>query len=393
MKMTDRQPLDGKIRIAQVIEATTGGTRKHLWLLLTRLQMEYCSLTLIYSNRRDPHFWKDLKQFEEKGVELIEVPMSREINPIQDWISLCKLTKIFANSRYDIVHAHSSKAGFLARLAAICTDIPAVVYAPHCFSFHYVSSKTTAAFYRLLERLASKTGNHLLCVSEGEARSALQNRLVSAEKVHVIPNTIDLAEKRITRTLEEVRRDLGIDPSALVVGTVAQFRPQKGLENLLKLIPSVLRHVPNTIFVFVGDGPLVARIRTLAETLGVEPSIRLVGHQENVWDFYQIMDMFALTSLWEGMPYVLLEASAMGLPLVATDVPGNKELIAHGRNGYLSKPEDQVTMALSIVNLLQNADLRHRMGQESSKMLRERLSIDEWTREYSRLYQKLLLHR
>jgi glycosyltransferase involved in cell wall biosynthesis len=380
-------PFNRPIRVLEILEATTGGTRRHLYYLLTHLDTGRFSVSLVYSDLRDPHFAKDLETFAARGIELIEVPMRREISPFDDLASFLRIARIIHRGRFDIVHAHSSKAGFLGRLAARLLGVPAVIYSPHSFAFQYNPNGLRGTLYRSLERFGGKFHHKMLCVSEGEKKVACENRICPLKTLHTLCNTIPRETMKAVRLPAEVRRSLGIPESCPIVGTVAQFRPQKGLSHFVNAMPGILERCPDVRFLIVGDGPLFGEIREQIRGMGLDKRAILAGHQEHPPDFYQVMDVFVSSSLWEGMPYVILEAMAMGLPIVATDTVGNNELVTHEKNGLLVPPENPSAIADAVGDVLCDSDRRIRYTHESRYMASNLPTLQEWIARYEEFYR------
>lgn len=376
------------LRVLQILEATTGGTRRYLYYLLRHLDPGRFKLSLIYSPLRDSHFAQDLVHYRRLGVTLHEVPMRREISPLHDLWALVKIIGILRSSHFDIVHAHSSKAGFLGRIAARMTSGASILYTPHSFSFQYCPHGLRGSLYRRLERLAGHYHHRLICVSEGERRVALKYRISPPERIHVVSNVIDQDDLQPTRQAREVRSQYGIEKNEIVVGMVAHFRPQKGYRHFIEAIPSILRICPKARFLIVGDGPLFTEAQKHIERLGVASSVIMTGYQPHPPDYYQIMDIFVLSSLWEGMPYVILEAMAMGLPIVATDIVGNNELVEHDVNGFLVPEMNSAKIASRVIRLCQDHDLRIRLGQASRRIINEMSGIKDWARQYAAIYEE-----
>jgi glycosyltransferase involved in cell wall biosynthesis len=385
-RLSNMRPL----KIIHILEATVGGTRTHLRHLLTRLDPQRFSVSLVYSNRRDPHFKDDLNLYDSRGIALHEVPMQREIAPWQDLTSFLKIWRIIRRGKYDLVHAHSSKAGFLGRLAAKLSGVPAIIYSPHGFAFQYRPQSNSGKIYRNLEKFAGHFHHRLLCVSQGERDLALQYRICSGLKIaEPIFNSIPLAEMKPRRSPSELKQILCIPEDSLVVGMVAHFRPQKGYLHFIRAIPEILRNYPNAKFVIVGDGPLLPAVKNQLHSMGITDSVVLAGHQECTADYYQLMNVFVLSSLWEGMPYVILEAMAMGLPVVATNIAGNNELVEHGANGFLTAMGDSHEIAERIIELLSDEKLRESFGRQSRLKMTNMPTIEDWAEQYQEFYASL----
>jgi glycosyltransferase involved in cell wall biosynthesis len=382
--LSEEKPL----RLLEVLEATTGGTRKHLYYLLKHLDRKRFDITFLYSNQRDPHFSEDLSFYSSHEIRLIEVPMQREISFWHDGIAFLRILRVLWEGHYDVVHAHSSKAGFLTRIAAWLLRVKHILYSPHAFAFQFTPNTAGGMLYRCLERFAGLFHHHLVCVSEGERSVALQYRISPLEKIVVIPNAISVDEISALQNPESISQLLGIADDVPVVGMVAHFRPQKGYSHFINAIPKIVMQHPATRFLIVGDGPLLGEVREQIRSQGLEKNVILAGYQSHPPDFYQIMDIFVLSSLWEGMPYVLLEALAMGLPVVATNTVGNNEIVEHGRNGFLVPPGSSDEIATSVLHLLENPTLRKQMGNYSRHLSKSKMKMQEWAEQYNVLYSQ-----
>ena len=266
-QITDPLP-QGRVRVLEILEATTGGTRRHMQLLLRNLDQRRFAVTLAYANRRDSHFANDLREYRTMRIELVEIQMRREIHPASDLLALIRLIRLIRRGRFDVVHAHSSKAGFLGRLAARLAGVGATIYTPHGFAFQYKPQSLGGRLYRALERLGGRWTDLLLCVSEGERRLAIEHGLTSAP-IEVIPNAIPIPKAKDPAARERVRRQYGIPMNSLVVGTVAQFRPQKGYRHFIEAIPQVLRTCPDTWFLIVGDGDERPKVEQTIRNLNI----------------------------------------------------------------------------------------------------------------------------
>jgi glycosyltransferase involved in cell wall biosynthesis len=331
-----------------------------------------------------------LRVFSERGIDLYEVGMKREISIYHDLVALIKIWKFIRRGKFDIVHAHSSKAGVLGRLAAKLCGVRGIIYTPHGYAFQYSPESWRGKFYMAIERSAALLCDHVLSVSEGERRETIGRNICRGSKVTVLENVVSGEDLVARRSVSEMKRELKIPGDAAVVGMVANFRPQKGYGQFIRSIPKIRRACRGTVFVIVGDGEEWEKVKVMIGRLGIGGAVRLTGNRENVGDYYQIFDVFVLSSLWEGMPYVILEAMASGLPIVATDICGNNELVEDGRNGFLVEAGSIDGIAERVINLLKNAEKRRVFGEESLAMIASGLSVEEWIREYEKFYFRVL---
>jgi glycosyltransferase involved in cell wall biosynthesis len=379
--------MPARIRVLQILEATTGGTRRHLVDLARHLDPTRFELHLAVSTRRDPDFLDDLRLLRERGLEATVVPMLRAIRPWHDLPAFLRLRRLIAALRPDIVHTHSSKAGFLGRLAARQVGTPAVVHTPHVFPFQMAVSPALQALYRVLERRAARWADRIACVCEQERREALRLRIAAPDRLVVIPNGVEAPIEpptpadRLTQ-----RRALGLAPDGLVVGMVARFTRQKGHADLLAALPAVFRREPGARVVLVGDGELRAALERDIAARGFRGQVTIVGAREDAARCYPAFDVTALPSLWEGMPYALLDAMAHGSAIVATTVGGVPEAIKDGQSGLLVPPSAPDRLADALTALLADPALRARLGEAARRTVQKQFRLPEMIRMTAELY-------
>lgn len=380
---------DERIAVMQVLEATVGGTRRHVLDLCLGLPAGEFRQHLVCSIRRDPHFNLDIAQLRDAGVEVTVLPMSREIAPAADWRCLRELRRLIGEFQPQIVHGHSSKGGFLARLAARGRPGIKTVYNPHGFAFQMRTSALQQALYLGLERLAGRWTDRLVAVGESQRELAVSRRIVSAERVVVIPGGVDPGQFQHPRRPGDLPRELGLPADTPLVGTVAALTPQKGLEYLLQAAALIKREPHPAHFVVVGDGAHKRRLRRLARDLGVRDTVHFLGQREDVPRLLADLDVFVMPSLWEGLPYALLEAGAAGLPVVATRIPGNSDLIEDRVTGRLVAPADGLELGVTILQVLQETAAAAGWGQALQERVAEGYTLAGMVAGHVQLYREL----
>lgn len=355
-----------KIRLMHILEATVGGTRRHLLDLCLGLPADRFQQHLVCSVLRDEGFLDDVAILREAGIEVTLLPMKREISLASDWRCLRELRRVMTDWRPQIVHGHSSKGGFLARLAArSARPRPRVAYNPHGFAFQMRTSPCKRALYVALEKYAGRLTDVLVAPGASQKALALQHHLLPEERIPIVPNGIRAEDFQLQVDREAIREELGLPAEAKLLGTVAALVPQKGVEHLVRAAVAVRRERPDVHLLIIGDGPLRGPLQRLADTLQLTAmpapahpnGIHFLGHRQDVPRLLAALDLFVLPSLWEGLPYVLLEAGAAGLPVVATAIPGNVDLIEEGRTGLLAPPGDHLELALTLFRALDDPRL------------------------------------
>lgn len=380
-------------KVVQILEATGGGgTTRHLMTLAMELDQSKFEVHVICSVKRNQEFWKNIELLKSKKITVYTVQMVRKPHLWKDLISLIRIWRIFINESYDIVHCHSSKAGFLGRLAAKVSRMPLIVYTPHAFAFKMDKNFLIRGIYIILEWLAGHWTDRLICVSKEESEEALRYRLVSNERIAVIPNWVDLDEFGLFNRTKEKWEELGIPKHNRVVGTVAGLRPQKGHEFLLKAVPQVLRHLPDTTFLIIGEGDCRAKLEEIVRQLKIDNCVVMTGYRRDVPELYPLMDVYVLPSLWEGLPYTILEAMACRCPVIATDISGNREILSDGV-GLLVPPRSPVLLGEAIVRLLTDQQLADHLGSRGRQLIEERYKMSAQINRIEKVYEEVDIDR
>ncbi|MDE2290586.1 MAG: glycosyltransferase, partial [Elusimicrobia bacterium] len=304
----------------------------------------------------------------------VRVPeMTREIHPALDLAALRSLMRLFAERRPHVVHAHSSKAGILARLAARAARVPRVLYSPRGYGF-LMEDRTalSRALYRWAERAASRIGV-VAAVSASEAE--LARRVAWAREVVVVPDAY------LGPTPPPPRPHAG-----LVVAAAGRLTFARRPEAFVRLARA-LRGRGGVRLVWVGDGELRGAFEDERRALGVETALELTGwlSPAEVSEALSCADVFVHFSRWEGLPNAVLEAMAHGLPVVASDVPGNRDLVADGRTGLLA--EDEAALAERVGRLLDDPALRARLGAAGRERVAAEHSLERLAGRLADLYR------
>lgn len=323
----------------------------------------------------------------EEGVEVHPVSMTRSITPVPDLVSLVRLVRLFRRIRPDVVHGHTPKGGLLGMMAAALAGVPLRVYHVHGLRL----ATETGLKRKVLagtERLAGALAHHVLPVSGSVRDAVVEDRLAPGEKVRVLGagsiNGVD-AERHFRPERWEadglaLRRRLDIAPDAPILGFVGRLVREKGLDELARAWTEIRERVPDAHFLLVGpfepqDPPSPETVRLLKE----DPRVHLVGRDRNIRPYYAAMDVVALPSHREGYPVVVLEASAMELPVVATRVQGCVDAVVEGGTGRLVSRGDVDGLARALESYLRQPALREEHGRRArERVLAEYRPGDLW---------------
>ena len=306
-----------------------------------------------------------LDDARRRGCRVVDIPaLGREIAPLGDLAALAELVRSIRRERPAIVHTHTSKAGFVGRLAAVIARVPAVIHQPHGHIFYgYYSPRRTAVF-TALERMAARWTDRIITLTDRGAAEHLARGIGRAEQYVTVPSGVPTAELRATAPPRgEARARLGLDPDAFVVVGLGRLVPIKGFDLLVRALPAVAEQVPSARVLLVGDGAERQRLEAVAASLDVTRQLRLAGETLDVAAYLAAADVVAVPSRNEGMGRVIVEAMALGLPVVATAVGGIPDVVTDGECGRLIAPEDVDALSAALIELGRDPALRRKLGE------------------------------
>jgi glycosyltransferase involved in cell wall biosynthesis len=376
--------------VLHVVEAVIAGTRRNVYSLATGLDQSRFRAHVACPLRREGDWGEDgfVEDLRRAGCAITPLPLRRSISPAHDAAALQALVVLLGRERPDLVHTHSSKAGFVGRLAARIAGIPAV-HTPHGLHFLGQRSPLKRRFYLQLERVAASWCSRIIATSPGEERELLRWRIAAAAQIVQIANGVSLAPAMTQAERDALRAEHSIPASAPLVATLARVTEQKNPQLFLRAAALVARELPEAHFLWVGTGELLDEARTFAQELGLGATMHFVGHIESGAALLPICDAFWLTSRFEGMPYALLEALACGLPAIATDVVGNRDALDDGRCGLLVPPDDPVALAQSTLRILADSAEARGLGARGRERVLAHFTQHRMLERTGQLYEEV----
>ncbi|HEU0015878.1 MAG TPA: glycosyltransferase family 4 protein [Longimicrobium sp.] len=334
----------------------------------------------------------DLKpEVLRRDIPLVVVPeLANPMLPHRDLRAVWRLYRLMRERRYDVVHTNSTKAGLVGRLAARMARVPVVVHTVHGWGMHEGQRAFLKRALVACERMAAKATERIVTVTPVDIGAGMERRVGTREQYVTIRSGIELdrfGRPGIDR--DAVRAELGIPADAVVVGTVGRLSPQKAPLDLVNAARRVLDEFPDTRFVLVGDGPLRPDVESRIAELGMAHAFTLTGLRRDVPELMSAFDVFVICSLWEGLPRVLPQAMATGLPIAASAVDGNAEAVVHGQNGLLTPPGDVPALAETLLRLVRDPGLRRTLGDNGRRMAPE-YGAAKMADDLAALYDELL---
>ncbi len=371
--------------------------------LITKLELGGAQINTIYTYENlDPGRFEAYlisgpggiltEKVEKKDGLLILDDLVRAINPVRDSKCYHRLVMLLKEIQPDVLHTHSSKAGILGRLAARRLGIPVVVHSVHGFSFSPYQSLLKRTFFVTAEKMVAPMTTHFIFVSNDDIQAARQKKLVDGN-YSLIRSGFPFAKFKQTHgDRAALRKKYNIGENDFVCGIIAPFKPQKGLFHLVEIAARVLeagKTNKNVLFMITGDGALRAELEARLKEKGILDRFRLPGFVFDIENAMDLFDMGVSTALWEGLPQSLVQMRLKKKAVVASDIPGNREVIQDGENGFLVHVQDYDTFAEKILQLINGDDTRKRLSTFDDEDFTP-WDADVMVREQENLYLKLL---
>ena len=321
---------------------------------------------------------------EEAGVRIERLDIDRGLSPPRLTKATAALRRLLLDERFDVVHAHSSKAGVLARVAARMAGTPAV-YSPHCFAFVGPQPALRRWPAVAVERALARATAATICVAEDEREVALSARIGDPDRLRVVHNGAGAC-----------RADLEPDPELAefaagrpLAAVLTALRPQKAVDVFVAAAPAILAAAPEARLAVIGDGELKEQLERQAAQLGVGDRLRFFAFRRPAARQLREVDVFVLPSLWEAFPISILEALACGVPQVATAVGGSAEAVSDGVTGLLCPPGDAAALATSVAALLGDPERRARMSAASRTRHATAFTLERMVAETATVYRSV----
>ena len=372
-----------RLKILEVVEATFAGVGRHVSDLCAALLARGHQVHLAYSSVRiEDRFARaiaalsDLRTFP---VQLARAPAPSDVRAI---LSLRRYIR--ARGPFDVVHGHSSKGGAIARLAAVglCS---ARVYTPHALrTLDPELSRGERMLYEFVERVLGRSLTAAFVgVAPEEAREA--RRLgIPPERTHVVPNGLVLP---VMPDRAIVRASYGLDDGHVCLMWIGRLAPQKAPDRFVRLFSSLAGEFPEVRALMIGAGPLESRLGDLVRDLGLADRLRMIKDQHAVLSM-PAADIFVITSRYEGLPYVLLEAQSLGLPVVGFEVGGLSTVVDRGATGFVVPQDDEAGFHAALRRLVSDAGLRRAMG-DAARRRGQCFQLDDMVDRIEALYVRL----
>jgi len=386
--------LERKIKVAHIIaRMITGGADENTLFTVQGLDKDRYEVDLIMGEEFDESI---LKRIEDENNNIIQIRgLKWKLNFLYDPIVLIKLIKLMRKNHYDIVHTHTTKAGILGRIAARIAGVPVIVHGLHGSTFEAFNSGLLNWLLFLFERLTGRFTDAYISVSKVLSEKYIEKGIGKKENYHTVYSGMEL--DKFYGVKEKIdcgkkQRELGINSEDFVIGNVARLEERKGHKFLIDTFKKLIekRKDRSLKLLIIGEGEERENLKNYVKEANLEEKVIFTGYREDVEELMAVMDLFVLTSLREGLPRVLVQAAAVGMPSIAFNVDGVPEIIKDDYNGFLVKVKDVKRLENRIVEYMNNKELVLLHGRNGRKFIENKCSIKVMVDKIDKIYQDLV---
>jgi len=326
-----------------------------------------------------------------EGVNYTQISeLRREINPFYDYMAYKHLYSYFRTLAPDIVHTHTSKAGIIARLAAKAAGVPIIVHTVHGWGFNSRQLFPLRESFVLAEKYCASFTDTLVFVSESNMKEAERRGIGSPEKYNLIRAGIHLNDYPSHADKAGIRASLGVPRDAVMVYYIGNTKKQKNPGDFIEAASRIIPGRPDVYFVFSGGGEKLAHYRAEAEKRGLGGRFIFTDWREDAADILAASDIYAMTSLWEGLPISLVEAFASGVPAVCYRADGIADILKDGENGFSVPCGDVSGFCDRLSKMIDDAGTRSGLAEGAKNMDLKEFDLDYTVQQYETLYRKVV---
>ncbi|MCK5214803.1 MAG: glycosyltransferase family 4 protein [Candidatus Omnitrophica bacterium] len=381
-----------KIKVAQVITRMDwGGSPDIVRILCQQIDPDLFDNRLIMGN--STHLTMETKRFlHNLNTKVFSIyQLQRNINPFKDLIALIRLYRCFRREKFDIVHTHTAKAGALGRIAARLAGVPKVVHTSHGHNFYGYFGPIGSKIIIFVEKILTAMTDKITALTELERRDFITYKVSPQKKIMVFNSGVEFEKLRnIEIDPVNVRASLSVDEDEILISMIGRLEEVKGPEHLIEAAQIVLKKNAKVRFLFVGDGALRQSLETRCNQMGINDKVIFTGWRADVPQILSVIDILVLPSINEAVGRILLEAGALGIPVVATYVGGVPEIIKDHETGILVPPESPDEIADAVMTLINDPQQRKRMGETAKVWVDDKFSAGRMVSKITGLYNDLL---
>ncbi|MEI6596723.1 MAG: glycosyltransferase family 4 protein [bacterium] len=380
-----------------ITQSEFGGAQRYVFDLANNLKADFKIAVAFGESKNNLTLAKILA---ENNIEHYIIPsLKRNLSPINDILALLEIIKLIKNYQPDIIHLNSSKISILGSLTAFIIKLRAtsyelrVIYTVHGWVFNEPLHPCLKYFYLYAEKFTAGFKNKIICVSEYDKRMALKYKIAPAEKLITIHNgltPVNFYSKEEAQKKIPLPAQAGLTPfvkGGLLIGSIGNLYKTKGFEYLIEAANILTREkkIPAT-FIIIGEGDERKNLENLIKKYNLENNFILAGRIDEAARFLPAFDIYACSSVKEGLSYTLIEAMQAGLPIVATEAGGNQEMIINNKTGLIVKPADAQNLANALQKLISDKNLAAELGAAAKQSASQNFNLEKMIEKTRQIY-------
>ena len=316
-------------------------------------------------------------EIEKLGIKIIALPQRPGKT---DYFSFLKVARIFRQENVQVIHTHNTQPLLDGVMGALLSGVTRVVHTDHARQFPDKNR------YMFMEWLMSHFVYKMVGVSKQTQQNLHKYEKIPSRKLMSIENGIDIQRFQIEIDVTLKKKELALPDKGQVIGVISRLEKVKGITYLLQAMPQIIERIPDITLLIVGDGSEMKQLKTQSKQIRIQDHVVFAGSRHDIPEILQVLDLFLLPSLSEGLPLGLLEAMAAGCPVLASKVGGIPSVIENGKNGLLISPGDPEAIRKGILRLLFDEQQRNRFSDTAFQIIAERFSAEQMSRNYEKLY-------
>lgn len=376
-----------KIRVLHILRHASGGMREHVNTLLKKMDTSIYNLMVACPKNTIVD-----REMVSRG-KIFYVDMCKGANPLLDAKCVLQLTNIIKQNKIHIVHTHGARAGLLGRTAAMLARAPISI----CTVHNFISQSRIPAWQKWAAGIAEKrlepVTSRYIAVSNALADEIIKKDGIPPEKIDVVYNGINLDNFNIMLDCLEKKKELGLNPNGMIIGTAGRLIETKGVSYFLEAARTVKKRYANAQFIIIGEGPERPTLEILANRLGIAHDVFFLGYRIDLFSILPLINIFVVPSLSEGQSIVTLEAMAARRPVVAFKTGGIPELLTNNRSGILVPEKNSKALAQAVIRVLENPRLAERLGNTARSVVEQKFQQGLMVRQIEEIYRKCLTEK
>lgn len=374
-----------------ITQAETGGAQKYIYDLATSQPGQNFEIIVALGQSQDQNLAEKLR---EKNIAVHQLKhLVRPISPLHDLLAIFEIKKLCRKLKPDIVHLNSTKAGVLGSIAShlIKKQLPhRLIYTAHGWVFNEPMNPLKKKLFLFLEKLTARFKDKIICVSEFDRQAALKNKIGPEKNLITVHNGLNFEEIDFL-TKEIARRELNLPADKIILGAIANFYPTKGLKYFIEAVNLLRQKNNNLMAVVIGDGEERQELENLIANYHLQNYFLLLGRQTKAAQYLPAFDFYVCSSVKEGLSYTLLEAALARLPIVATNVGGNPEIVIDQKTGLLAQTKNSQDLAAKIQTLIEQPTLAQELGNNAYLWVKENFSLGAMAEQTFAQYTETIL--